>query len=161
MSTPSGERPPLRIGTSEREAAYAALNAHLDAGRLDAEEYGERYGRASVARTRPDLEVLFADLPAPHPHWDDATPSPSSPANPSWATRRPRERRSRPPLGGWRLVPAVFLLVPVAALIVAATTGFWFLFFLIPLTASFVGRRFGRGFGHRGYGRRGSCGWVR
>lgn len=158
MSTPSGERPPLRIGTSEREAAYAALSAHLEAGRLDAEEYGERYGRASVARTRPDLEVLFVDLPAPHPQWADAAPDPY---NPSWATRGPRDRRSRPLLSGWRMVPAVFLLLPLAALFVAATTGFWFLFVVIPLTASFIGRRFGRGYGYRGYGRRGPCGWVR
>src|ERR1700722_18710167 len=63
---PSG--PPLiRIGTKERESAYAALNTHLEAGRLDPEEYGDRYAAVSVARTRPELQAPFADRPAPHP----------------------------------------------------------------------------------------------
>jgi Domain of unknown function (DUF1707) len=61
----------LRIGTTEREAAGRALDAHLQAGRLDAEEYGERYARAMSARTRADLRPLFADLPAPHPEFAD------------------------------------------------------------------------------------------
>jgi Domain of unknown function (DUF1707) len=62
---------PLRIGTAEREAAGRALDAHLQAGRLDAEEYGERYARAMSARTRDDIRPLFADLPAPHPEFAD------------------------------------------------------------------------------------------
>jgi len=67
VSTPSGGLPPLRIGNLEREAACASLDAHLEAGRLDAEEYGERYATATAARTRAELDVLFHDLPAPHP----------------------------------------------------------------------------------------------
>jgi hypothetical protein len=70
MSTPYSSAP-LRIGTTEREAAGRALDAHLQAGRLDAEEYGERYARAMSARTREDLRPLFADLPAPHPESPD------------------------------------------------------------------------------------------
>jgi hypothetical protein len=142
MSTPSGEgeRPPLRIGTKERESAYAALNAHLDAGRLDVDEYGERYAKASLARTRTELEVLFTDLPAPHPVF---TEDPAS--VPSWVTSRPPRRR--PP---FRLVPAAFAIIPLVAIVLAISTGFWFFFFLIPMGASFIAR----GFGHRGYGRR-------
>jgi Domain of unknown function (DUF1707) len=149
MSTPSDDRPPIRIGTSEREAAYAALNAHLDAGRLDPDEYGERYGRASVARTRPELEALFVDLPAPHPALDPPA------AAPSWATGAPAPRGHGP--RAFRIVPAAFALLPIIAIVAAFTTGLWFLVFAIPVGASILGRRFG---GHgRGYGRPyGHCG---
>ena len=63
----TNERPPIRIGTAERDAAMKALDAHLEAGRLDVDEYGERSARASVATTAPELAELFDDLPAPHP----------------------------------------------------------------------------------------------
>ena len=138
MSTPS-QTPPLRIGHKERESAYAALSAHLDAGRLDVDEYGERYAKASVARTRAELDGLFTDLPAPHPVFD------ATAAAPSWVTSAPPRRRP-----AWHLAPALFLLVPLVAIGVAVSTGFWFLFFLIPMGASMLAR----GFGHRGYGRR-------
>lgn len=138
MTSSSSEPPPIRIGTKEREAAYAALNAHLDAGRLDADEYGERYAKASLARTRPEIEALFIDLPAPHPVLDDPPPAPS------WVTSAPPRRR--------RLTPAAFALIPILALVLAVSTGFWFLFFLIPLGASVLGRGLGRGFGHGGFG---------
>jgi hypothetical protein len=65
MSAPSN--PSLRIGNDERDAAIKALDEHLTAGRLDAEEYGERIAQASMARTREGLEELFVDLPEPHP----------------------------------------------------------------------------------------------
>ena len=61
------ERPPLRIGTAERNAALRALDEHLAAGRLQIEEYGERSALAANAVTAADLAALFADLPAPHP----------------------------------------------------------------------------------------------
>jgi uncharacterized protein DUF1707 len=94
MSAPYPSQP-LRIGTSEREAAGLALDAHLQAGRLDAEEYGERYARAMSARTREDLRPLFADLPTPHPEFAD---------------ERPRRRSS-----AWYREPGV----PAAAMLVA------------------------------------------
>jgi hypothetical protein len=151
MSTPSGEgdRPPLRIGTKERESAYAALNAHLDAGRLDVDEYGERYAKANLARTRAELDELFTDLPVPHPVFE---PDPASvPSVPSWVTNAQPRRRP-----AFRLLPAAFAIVPLVAIVLAISTGFWFFFFLIPMAASFIARGFGhRGFGHRGYGRRG------
>lgn len=136
MSSPNGshEQPPLRIGTKEREAAYAALNAHLDAGRLDVDEYGDRYAKASLARTQPELEALFADLPAPHPTFGDPPPAPS------WASGPPRRPH---PL---RLMPAAFALIPILGVVLALSTGLWFLLFLVPFGASL----FGRGFGYRG-----------
>ena len=63
----TNERPPIRIGTAERNAAMKALDEHLEAGRLEVDEYGERSARAAVATTAPELAALFDDLPAPHP----------------------------------------------------------------------------------------------
>ena len=84
-----------RIGTAERQQAMDALDVHLSAGRLDPDEYGERVGRASVARTAADLEPLFVDLPAPHaglsmtPHpmaYSDGSPRSTPAASPSSAS---------------------------------------------------------------------------
>jgi hypothetical protein len=63
----SGE---FRIGDAERERAASALADHYAAGRLDHTEYSERLDAIWTARTRADLDVLFADLPrltAPEP----------------------------------------------------------------------------------------------
>lgn len=156
MSTPAESRPPLRIGSKEREAAQAALSAHLDAGRLDIEEYGERYAQASLARTRPELDALFLDLPAPHPVYDAPTATTGSTAptgTPSWAQGPPPRRR----LGVARFVPALFVLIPIAAITLAASTGLWFLIFVIPASFAIFGHRGHHG--HRGYyGPGGFCG---
>lgn len=63
----SGE---FRIGDAERDRAASALADHYAAGRLDHDEYSERLDAIWTARTRADLDVLFADLPrlaAPEP----------------------------------------------------------------------------------------------
>ena len=57
----------LRIGATERDAAIAAIGAHLVAGRLELDEYERRVTAATEARTPADVRLLFADLPQPHP----------------------------------------------------------------------------------------------
>src|SRR5690242_18784217 len=57
----------IRIGTAEREEALAALAEHHAAGRLDANEYEDRRGRANDAVVRRELTALFVDLPEPRP----------------------------------------------------------------------------------------------
>lgn len=57
----------LRLGDADRAAALDALGKHLEAGRLDVDEFGERSVHASMAVRCSDLRPLFADLPAPHP----------------------------------------------------------------------------------------------
>jgi hypothetical protein len=61
VSTP--ERPGIRIGHDEREAAVRELGEHFSEGRLDPQEYEERMSAAYAARTTDDLAPLFADLP--------------------------------------------------------------------------------------------------
>jgi hypothetical protein len=56
-----------RIGDAERYAAQHALQEHLNAGRLQVNEYADRSARAANATTASDLAALFTDLPAPRP----------------------------------------------------------------------------------------------
>jgi hypothetical protein len=57
--------PHVRIGDAERDAAAAALGEHFAAGRLDRMELEERLAAACAARTQPELDRLFVDLPDP------------------------------------------------------------------------------------------------
>src|SRR4051812_18956472 len=81
--TTGGDRR-LRIGTAERNAAMKALDAHLEAGRLGVEEYGERSAKAAGATTADELDELFTDLPEPHPvlPGSGGAPAPVAPAAP-------------------------------------------------------------------------------
>ena len=55
--------PDPRIGDIDREAALQSLGEHFAVGRLTREEYDERADAVWSARTRADLEPVFADLP--------------------------------------------------------------------------------------------------
>jgi len=63
----------IRISNAERDEAVETLGVHLSTGRLELSEFEDRCGRATGARTRGELEVLFTDLPAPHPDLSSAT----------------------------------------------------------------------------------------
>jgi hypothetical protein len=67
--------PALRASDAEREAAAAALRAHLAAGRLTVDEFSERIDRAFRASGVDELRALVADLPAP-PVAPSAAPPP-------------------------------------------------------------------------------------
>jgi hypothetical protein len=60
--------PPLspqeRIGDAEREQAAEDLRAHLLAGRLTADEFEQRLGVVTAARTRGEILTVSADLPS-------------------------------------------------------------------------------------------------
>jgi hypothetical protein len=135
------ERPPIRIGTAERDAAMKALDAHLEAGRLDVDEYGERSARASVATTAPELAVLFDDLPAPHP------PLPGVPNLPAVALP-PTPPATREPSGLDVWGPRLVALSPFIAVALFLLTRQWIFFLLIPV----AGVLLGGGKRHRGRG---------
>jgi hypothetical protein len=60
--------PDLRVADQDREHAITLLGQHAAAGRLSADELEERSDRVLAARTRGELDPLFADLPeAPRP----------------------------------------------------------------------------------------------
>lgn len=57
------DRPEVRIGDREREAAVAHLGRAFGEGRLDLAEYDERVASAYTAKTASDLLHLTGDLP--------------------------------------------------------------------------------------------------
>ncbi len=149
MTEPAGPAG-IRIGTAERDAAIQALGEHMSAGRLDADEYGDRVAAASAARYRSDLEPLFADLPggagALSPASSPASPPAPSPA-PAGAPSGPPayvDATGRTPLGG-RVGTTVVALSPFLALalffVIGALGGWsfaWIVFLLVPIAGTVV-----------------------
>jgi hypothetical protein len=111
-------RLPLRIGDAERDTALRELGDHFAAGRIDGAEFDERASAALAARTQPELDVLFADLP------------------------RARIVRSRPPTRPRRpfplVAPVLFLLL---LLFLVSSTGGWI---LLPLIWLWIATRWWR-----------------
>ena len=54
----------VRASDADRDAVLSDLSEHFQAGRLTAEEFEDRAGRALSARTWGDLEDLLRDLPS-------------------------------------------------------------------------------------------------
>ncbi|WP_432478053.1 DUF1707 SHOCT-like domain-containing protein [Nocardioides sp. GXQ0305] len=113
------QRPELRIGDAERDRAASQLAEHYAAGRITQEEHAERLDRIWAAKTRSELDPVFADLPG---HATDPGPRPAGP-------RPGPRRRNRPPL------LLVVLLVVIAGALVLANLplvliglGVWFFF---------------------------------
>jgi uncharacterized protein DUF1707 len=104
----------LRASDSDRDAVVSDLGEHFQAGRLTAEEFDERMGRALAARTWGELRNLLADLPA-------TRLGPQAPA----ATKSVSAQPSRSP-GSFALPPIAALAasgIAVAVLVNAAHDG--------------------------------------
>jgi hypothetical protein len=71
----------MRVSDAEREAAAAELREHFASGRLDQAELEMRLSAVFAARTRWDLNALFADLPSAGQAWAGA----GAPARGPWA----------------------------------------------------------------------------
>ena len=54
----------VRASDADRDAVLSDLSGHFQAGRLTAEEFEDRAGRALSARTWGELEDLLRDLPS-------------------------------------------------------------------------------------------------
>ncbi|WP_439376712.1 DUF1707 SHOCT-like domain-containing protein [Amycolatopsis lexingtonensis] len=139
--------PQLRISDQNRESALSALGEHMTAGRLDIDEYGERSARITAAKTRGELGEVFADLPAPHPRYDDvpqavAAPEPAAPA----------PRPSGTP-DGWsppqRFLAAIFPLTLIAAIALIATSTLAWPIIFVPIGVGVFGKAmWGHGWNH-------------
>jgi len=73
----------IRASDAERDVTLQRLSAATGDGRLTLEEFSQRMGRATTAKTRAELDRLVADLPA------DAAAASSvvaerGPSRPSW-----------------------------------------------------------------------------
>src|SRR5215469_18650986 len=54
----------MRASDADREAVLSDLSEHFQAGRLTADEFEDRTGRALAARTWGELRDLLRDLPS-------------------------------------------------------------------------------------------------
>ena len=61
------QAPAIRASDRERDAATQRLQQAFAEGRLDDGEFDQRMRTALSARTRPELDQLLTDLPAPSP----------------------------------------------------------------------------------------------
>lgn len=121
----------IKASDSDRDAVVSDLGEHFQAGRLTAEEFDERTGRALAARTWGELRDLLADLPATQPR----TP----------ATKALNAR----PSGGFQL-PGIAVLAGLAiAVVVLANVGWGVIWLLLP--ALLIARHL---IGHAGVSRR-------
>lgn len=134
----------MRVGTSERNSAMKALDAHLEAGRLGVEEYGERSAKAANATVASELTELFTDLPAPHPAIGATAPLPAVPP-PTRAMPVVGEPGAVANRGNAFLdvaAPRIMAVMPFVALALFFTVGGWWWFLLIPAAgALFYGSR--------------------
>ena len=119
----------IRVSSAEREEALAARAEHHAAGRLDANEYEDRRGRASDAIVRRDLTSLFTDLPEPRPRLGSsvgaAVKRPSAP--------QAAEGRPVTPMG--KVARTLVSLSPFIAIGAFFLTRSWLAFLLIPIIA--------------------------
>jgi hypothetical protein len=79
----------MRVSDAEREAAAAELREHFASGRVNQDELDERLASVFAAKTRGDLNALFADLPSSGHGWATAGapgdgPRSSGPGAPGW-----------------------------------------------------------------------------
>lgn len=128
---------PLRIGHAERKAAQEALDEHLAAGRLGIDEYADRSAAAANAVVAADLTALFTDLPQPHPQLPNSAATPplptaSPPVSPAAAAPNNGGFATNSRLVGLAVVvaiglflltrqPMIFMLIPLAAMLLWAT----------------------------------------
>jgi Domain of unknown function (DUF1707) len=112
----------MKASDSDRDAVVSDLSEHFQAGRLTAEEFDERTGRALTARTWGELRNLLADLPA-------ARPGPQAPATRSLGARpwRSSGRLAPPPIA------ALVSIGIVAAVLVNVAHGSWGFIWLLLL----------------------------
>ncbi|WP_410668712.1 DUF1707 domain-containing protein [Amycolatopsis sp. cmx-4-68] len=133
--------PQLRISDQTRESALSALGEHMTAGRIDIDEYGERSARITAAKTRGELGEIFADLPTPHPQYEDvpravATPEPAQEAAP--VPKRPGSPENWSP--PQRFLAAILPLAWIAAIALIATGTLAWPIIFVPIGLTVFGK---------------------
>jgi hypothetical protein len=103
----------MRASDSDRDAVVSDLSEHFQAGRLTADEFDERTGRALAARTWGELRDLLADLPG-------ARSAPQVPAASPGAQPRPTGRHFAPPA-----IAALAGIAITGVVLVNVTHGRW------------------------------------
>lgn len=122
------ENPDIRVGDAERSEALEQLSQHFVNGTLDPGEFEQRTGEAAVARTRGDVEKLFADLP------ELSTPNATAPA-----TRHEAELEEMLSRGKKvQVADAVIWSVAMIAFFLGLFVFDWSYFWISPVIAFFA-----------------------
>jgi hypothetical protein len=124
----------IRISAAERADALTALGQHHASGRLTLTEYERRRELVTEAVLRRDIEVLFEDLPAPHPDLSSSV-----------APRRPIQIRPEWPVGrndtrASKVLDAVGVLTLLVglptAIVLTVVAGMWWMFIAVVVLAA-------------------------
>jgi hypothetical protein len=119
----------MKASDADRDAVLSGLSEHFQAGRLTADEFEDRTGRALAARTWGELRDLLQDLPT----------GPAGPRVPMTATTGAPPQRSP---GRTALVPILVLAGIASAVAMSVGTAHvrWGILWLL-LPALFIARR--------------------
>jgi len=134
-------RPSVRIGDAERNAAADALQQHLTAGRLTLDEYADRSAVVINARTQDEVDEVFGDLPPVV----GAPGAAGTPAVRSATGSAPIGAAGVPPVARTGGGPSKAVLrglmggMPIIALLLFLATRQWWFFLLIPLSYAVLG----------------------
>jgi Domain of unknown function (DUF1707) len=123
----------IRISATERADAITALGEHHASGRLTLTEYELRCQRTTDAVVRGEIEVLFEDLPAPHPDLSSAV-APRRPIqiHPEWPGGRGDTRASKV----MDAIGVLTLLVGLpVAIVLTVVAGMWWMFIAVAVVA--------------------------
>ncbi len=142
--------PRIRASDADRDRVAALLREHHAAGRLTAEEFGERMDRALEARTLGELDELMTDLPAidlyqlPDASLRRAPPHLGQSLLPSDAGGHGGPARFTPgtvAMGAWAVVTSALVAIWAVAAVVGGGTWFpWWALIAIPWIWAIVRR---------------------
>ncbi|MBP2322785.1 hypothetical protein JOF56_003170 [Kibdelosporangium banguiense] len=112
----------VRIGDKERDESVTLLAQHFSFGRLSPTEHEQRHNAARAAILRSEIEILFEDLPAPHPDLSAAEPPPLTPDQ-----RKELDASRETPLSSaMNVVGGLSLLFGLpAGIVLGFTLGWW------------------------------------
>ena len=142
--------PRIRASDADRDRVTALLREHHAAGRLTAEEFGERMEKALDARTLGELDELMTDLPAidlyqlPDASLRRAPPRSGQallPADQGGARRPVRYSPGTVALGAWAVVTSALVAIWAVAAVVGGGTWFpWWAVIAVPWIWALVRR---------------------
>ncbi len=142
--------PRIRASDVDRDRVAALLREHHAAGRLTAEEFGERMDRALEARTMGELDELMTDLPAidlyqlPDASLRRAPPHLGQsllPADPRGHGDPARFAPGTVAMGAWAVVTSALVAIWAVAAVVGGGTWFpWWALIAIPWIWAIVRR---------------------
>lgn len=140
--------PRMRASDADRDRTAALLREHHAAGRLTAEEFGERLDRTYAAKTLGELDKLLEDLPGIDlyelPDASLRRPRRGLPGGLPWGPAlvagRPAGRLSVAWRAAWASCISVSLIAFLVWLLSGHSGSLWFLWVAGPYTLILLGR---------------------